>query len=156
VETADRYRVRVARDAEMNDVLVDESVASPGHRFASLTSGRYFWQVNGTSDGIESAPSGIRSFRLERDRSAPTLQVDLPVLAVETDRLLIRGTTDPGARVLVGNTPVAPDRSGAFEYSLALRPGPNLVVVEAVDAHGNASYFSEYVNAKITPTGDHR
>jgi hypothetical protein len=150
----DAYRLVVARDAGVEQVVVEDTLADPEFDFASLAPGSYYWRVSGLSDGIESEPSAVYVFRLSRDLEPPRLRVDLPALSVNADRLVVRGATEPGARILIGRTAVATTEAGEFEHTLRLRPGPNLIVVEAVDTHGNAAYFSEYVNAKFVAPED--
>ena len=57
--------------------------------------------------------------------------------------------TEPGSRVHIGQESVAVADDGSFTHEIQLTPGPNLVVIEAVDAAGNVSYQTQYVNAKF-------
>ena len=91
----------------------------------------------------------IASVDIVGDTEPPPLAVSLPEAAVERDRLTVRGTTAPGTRLLIGSQAVAVDAAGGFEHEITLQPGPNLVVVEALDEAGNVTYHSQYVYAKF-------
>ena len=82
------------------------------------------------------------------DTEPPQLSVNFPDRPVYRDLVWIKGSTDPGAEVFVGETPVPTGASGEFEYAVILERGLNVVVVEAVDSAGNIAYRSELVNAK--------
>jgi hypothetical protein len=96
----------------------------------------------------------VRSFNLVRDLEPPSLSVELPGGTVETATLLVRGQTDPGAKVLVGRNEAPTGDSGEFELMVDLRSGPNVIVVEAVDEVGNVAYSAQYVNAKLRASGN--
>ena len=83
--------------------------------------------------------------RLDNER----LSSELDAARRETERLIVRGTVEPGARVIVGDRSVETDETGAFELELTLRLGPNVIVVRAIDEAGNVTYHSQYVNAKF-------
>ena len=73
----------------------------------------------------------------------------LPPPTTKENRFRLAGRTEPGARVLVGGERVPTNEAGEFEYDLQLRPGINLVVVQAVDPAGNVSFRSQMVNLKF-------
>ena len=94
-------------------------------------------------------PGEASDFELVQDLLPPQLEVRLPEATVETAELILRGRTDPGARVMIGRIEPPVADSGEFETTVNLRSGPTLIVVEAVDEVGNVAYFSQYVNAKL-------
>jgi hypothetical protein len=72
------------------------------------------------------------------DLKPPTLQVWSPADGQKTEggSILVKGTTEVGAKILVNGATVA-DSNGAFETSVALVTGPNAIKVEVADAAGN-------------------
>jgi hypothetical protein len=83
------------------------------------------------------------------DEEPPRLDVVLPEGVVLESSLRVTGRTDPGSKVRVGRELVSVAADGSFATTVELRVGPNLIVIEAADAAGNVTYFSEYVNASF-------
>ena len=127
--------------------VYEEDLTGQQFVHGSLDPGVYYWNVTTLIDGIEGLAGPVRSLTLVEDLAPPELSVTLPERVFGSGPLLIRGLVDPGARVLIGRDEVQPLASGEFEHSLLLEPGPNLVVVEAVDDVGNVAYYSRYVTA---------
>jgi len=152
-ETGD-YRLVIARDRELTDLVHESHLRDNVFEIGNLTEGNYFWTVTGVMGQIRGRSAEVRSFKLVRDLEPPSLSVELPGETVETARMLVRGQTDPGAKVLVGHNEAPTEESGEFELMVDLRSGPNIIVVEAVDEVGNVAYFSQYVNAKLRASGN--
>jgi hypothetical protein len=74
--------------------------------------------------------------------------VDFPGGALEHGPVAIRGATEPNVKVYIGKEPVPVGPDGTFEASVVLRPGAQIVVVEAVDAAGNIAYASRTLAAR--------
>ena len=143
------YRLVIARDAEFDSIVYEEELAGTEFSHGNLDQGSYYWRVSAVNGDVESLPSAASSLRIEHDEFPPDLQVALPDKIVDTDELLIRGTTEPDAEVVIGTEQIAVRSDGTFEYRLELRRGPNLIVIEAVDPAGNVTYRSQYVNARF-------
>ena len=80
---------------------------------------------------------GFATLTVTRDTTAPSLDVTAsPGTTVTTGTVTIAGTTEPGAFVLV-NGFIVPSPGGVFSTGVALSPGENLIVVQALDAMGN-------------------
>jgi len=60
----------------------------------------------------------------------------------------VKGTTEPGASLLVAGKTVETDGKGRFESIVPLKRGINMVVVESSDAAGNTAYRSLRVDGK--------
>lgn len=75
------------------------------------------------------------------DTAAPPLTVTAPAndatLTVPT--VLVSGTTEPGASVVVNGYAAAVDSSGSFSLQIPLKVGANSIKVTATDAAGNAA-----------------
>lgn len=142
------YRLVIARDPELRDVVYDERVRADEFTHGNLDVGRYYWRVAGLAGWAEGPPSATRKLETIRDGEPPALHVSFPERPVHGESFVLRGTVEPGAEVFIGNRSVPTSGSGEFEYALDLRRGPNVVVVEAVDAAGNITYRSTLVDAK--------
>jgi hypothetical protein len=59
---------------------------------------------------------------------------------VNTPNIVVVGTTSPGAVVSVNGGLANVDAAGAFQLSLALEEGPNIIEVVASDVNGNELY----------------
>ncbi len=141
------YRLVVARDALFGDLAVDARLDAPEFVHGNLAAGRYWWRVSALEGDAEGRGSEPRALEVVHDPVPPPLVVALPAAPVGEGVLVVRGSTEPGATVFVGDAPAAVAPSGDFEGRIALRPGPNVVVVEAMDAAGNVTYRSAVVLA---------
>lgn len=149
VPAAERYRLVVARDRTSLDVVVDEVVEAPGLTWGRLKAGRYVWRVSALSGGVEGAPSAWRAVSVVLDAEAPTLTVPPLPKSVEGPALRLTGRVHPKATVYVSGAKVTTRADGSFAFDLELKPGANVIVVEAVDAMGNTAYWSQIVNARF-------
>lgn len=145
-EPAERYRFVLARDPGFRDLVVDEEVAAGTFQHGNLEAGEYYWRVSGKFGSLEGAASAPRTIRLVRDLETPPLRCgELPAKAAG-GRILVAGETEPGAVVYVAGERVPTGPAGEFAREIPLRPGVNLILVEAVDPAGNSSYFSKVVH----------
>ena len=110
--------------------------------------GRYWWQVAVVVGDVEGPPAAIRTLEVRRDVLLLRLAVQAPPRVVREAQLRLRGGAEPDARVFVMSRPAEVERSGEFQIDLELQPGANVLVVEAVDATGRTSYWSQVVHFK--------
>lgn len=146
---AERYRLVVSRDAGFTDIVHSGEVSGTRFVHGNLATGSYFWRVSALGGRAESRPSPTRTLRVVQDKAPPSLRVELPREVTGTDRLVVRGVTEPGADLLVASRPIPLSVDGAFETVVSLKPGLNLIVVESIDAAGNSASRSQYVQAKF-------
>ena len=142
------YHLLLARDPNFRSIVTDERVQKNGFRHGNLKGGNYFWKVSSLTDSVEGLFSVTGTFQVVEDRSPPYLKVRFPPKTLYSGRFTLRGKTDPGARVFVGGKRVSTTRSGNFEHNLKLKPGLNVIVVEAVDSVDNVAYRSKRVVSK--------
>ena len=148
----DRYRFRLARDAEMNDVVIDERLGNPRFGYGGLQDGTYYWQVSAMSGFMEGPAAGPNLLKLVRDAVPPPLRLQPSEFVAGEDSVVVRGQTDPGARVYIQGESIVTS-AGRFEQRVAIDPGTNLIVVEAVDLAGNVSYDSQIINTNSAING---
>ncbi len=146
---ASRYHFMVARDAGFRDIVTDDVFSKTKFTHGNLKMGTYFWKVSAFEETIEGFFSETRQLRVIRDRKPPTLRVKFPPQTIYRGRYTLRGKTDPGAKVFVGGQRVKTTKNGSFNYNLKLRPGINVIVVEAFDAVNNVTYRTQRINRKI-------
>ncbi|NNG47183.1 MAG: hypothetical protein HKM86_08750 [Deltaproteobacteria bacterium] len=163
------YRFILAKDPGFRDVVEAERISKSRFAHGNLEGGIYYWRVSGLTGWKEGAFSETRRIRVVKDVEPPLLQVHFPTETVGLNqKIVLRGMTEPGAHVFVQGKPVRFDESGAFEHPLMLKPGVNIIVVEAVDAAGNVTYRSRMVDAiygrifekkdrfsQVHPSGEH-
>ena len=143
---AESYRFLLARDPEFRDPVVDEEVTAGPFQHGNLEPGEYSWKVSGKNGPLEGTSSEPRRILLARDVETPALRCrELPG-TVAGERVTVAGETEPGASVYVAGDPVPTGAAGEFTHEIPLRPGANLILVEAVDQAGNSSYFSQVVH----------
>ncbi len=146
---AKAYHFVLARDPAFRSIVDEDYPAPAGLTHGNLRTGTYYWRVSGLDGTREGGFSRPRGFEVTQDREPPFLEVRLPPPTTKENRFRLAGRTEPGARVLVGGERVPTNEAGEFEYDLQLRPGINLVVVQAVDPAGNVSFRSQMVNLKF-------
>ena len=146
--SATGYHLVLGRDPYFRDVVTDEKVQDNRFRHGNLKKGTYFWKVSSLADSVEGMFSETGRFQVAEDQSPPSLNVRFPPKTLYSGRFTLRGKTEPGARVFVGGQRVSTTRSGNFEYNLKLKPGLNVIVVEAVDSVDNVAYRSKRVISK--------
>ncbi len=145
---ADSYRLRIALDANFENVLVDRRTGEARYRTAALRPGQYWWEVSGIVAGHVGPPSEARALTLVRDDTPPPLALDPVPGRVSAEAVTLSGLAAPGARIFVRGEPVTARPDGRFEHVVTLDPGTNIVVVEAVDRRGNVAFASATVTSK--------
>ncbi len=141
-----RYRLEIARDVLFEEVVLDEIVTKDEFIHGDLHDGSYFWRVASvTADGTEGQFSKSHRIEVIQDMEPPRLSVNYPDNAVKGDRYLLNGSVESGATLIVNGMQVNPDALGRFEVEVKLKKGMNVVVAQAVDAAGNATFVSKRV-----------
>lgn len=148
-KAGETFRLQLARDAAFKEMVVDRRCSGPEFVHGNLKKGSYYWRVSSVDQWREGRFAETRRFEIVQQLSAPTLLVSFPVGTVAEDSFILSGTTAPGSKVFVGGKPASTDGAGAFSFEVAIRPGMNLVTVEAVDPVGNVSYRSHYVQGRF-------
>ncbi|MDH4274414.1 MAG: hypothetical protein OEW08_05200, partial [Gammaproteobacteria bacterium] len=145
-DRAEQYRLILARDPLLREVIIDKTIKSNDFRHGNLLTGQYFWQIYATRGSRQGALSELRSLQLIKDNIPPLLKVQGVDAVTSNGAYLIRGTTEAGATVFVNGQAVSVDPKGIFEKTINLNPGYNLIVIEAMDAAKNMSYQTTTVN----------
>lgn len=141
------HRLLLASDPQLGNVVYSGEIAGREWTHGALPAGDYYWTVSAISGLAESKPSAVHHFALEQDLTPPALAVEFPA-EVQGAVALLRGSADAGVQLYVADRPVTVGDDGSFECSVKLERGLNMIVVEAIDAAGNASYESSYLTAR--------
>jgi len=144
----DAYRIVIASDPDLHDVVLNMKVTDTTFTHGNLHPGNYYWRVAGLRGGLSSRQVPVRHLNVVQDLEPPPLTVGFPEGMVETGSLVVTGFTEPGSRVIVSSHETRAGETGAFEQSIPLKRGPNLVVVESHDAAGNTAYRTRIINAR--------
>lgn len=147
-ETAEGYRLTIARDPTFRQLVVDEQLSGTSFRHGNLKDGAYYWRVQSIKGPIEGTPSEPRALQIVQDHTPPVLSVQKLPKVVRRPTITLRGTTEPGARIYVEGKPVRVEQDGSFRHRVHVKPGASLIVVESVDAAGNVSYSTNLINGK--------
>jgi hypothetical protein len=143
-----RYRFVLARDPGFQEVVEEEEVHATRFHHGNLEQGEYYWRVNSIAGRLEGPPSETRRIQVVQDLEAPSLRCrELPKV-MKQERVTLAGETEAGTSLHVGGDPVPTDDTGKFTHEIRLRPGANVILVEAVDRAGNAAYYSQVVYRK--------
>jgi mannose-6-phosphate isomerase-like protein (cupin superfamily) len=142
------YRIQIATDTAFEEIVFENTLQAPRFLHGNLDPGLYYWRVSGLEDEVESLFGSTRSFRVTQDLDPPLLEVAIPEETGGTECLVLQGRTEPGVELFIGNEMISTRSDGQFEHTILLARGLNHVVVEAVDAAGNSTFLSQYVNAK--------
>lgn len=142
------YHFLLATDRAFTDLLIDRKLDQAWFVHGNLRAGAYFWKVSSINDNGEGRFGQTRQFRLQQDQIAPLLEVQFPAEIVRKESVEVSGVTEPGVRLYVAGAAVTLEPDGTFRHDLLLKPGINVVVVEAVDGAGNISYQSQMINGE--------
>ncbi len=97
---------------------------------------------------MEGAPSEPRVLQVIQDHTPPVLSVQKLPKVVRRPTIMLRGKTEPGAKIYIEGKRVNVNQDGSFRHRVDVKPGASLIVVEAVDAAGNIAYSTNLVNGK--------
>lgn len=139
------YHFQLAGDPGFRKPLLDKRVALPELAFGTLEAGRYFWRVSRIEDALEGRFSATGQCTLLQSLTPPGLRVAFPPQDALPGTFRLTGSAEPGSRIFVNGVEVPEHGGGGFSHELQVRPGVNLIRVEALDAAGNASYASRVV-----------
>lgn len=139
------YQFQLSTDPRFTSRLIDERVGGPEFVAGKLAEGKFFWRVRRVEEGRAGPYSRVGSCELVQVLAAPKLQVRFPEEGARAGRYTLSGSSEPGTRVFVDGGEVALESTGKFTREVELKPGVNLIRVEALDATGNASYASRIV-----------
>ncbi len=143
------YSFVLAGDPFFENILVDERVSESTFALGNLKKGNYFWRVSTIEGWSEGIYSETRKIEVVHDGEPPVLNVLYPADTVYEKNFVLKGMTEPGARIFVEGIPLKTSGSGSFKYAMNLQHGINVIVVEAVDKAGNVTYSSKMVNGKF-------
>lgn len=146
---ATSFHLQLSSDKAFRNIFFERQVNESRFTHGNLKKGVYYWRVSSISDGLEGKQGKTMQLEVSQRLSPPPLKVIFPAGAVKADRFILRGTTSRGITVFVGGKQVETDGQGAFSCEVVIRPGMNLVTVEAFDAAGNAAYKSQYVQGRF-------
>ncbi|MBI4050559.1 MAG: DUF4115 domain-containing protein [Candidatus Doudnabacteria bacterium] len=90
---------------------------------------------------------GYLYFQISSLNRPPKLEVFSPErdVAVNSSLLLVKGETEPGSSVFLNNQPIVADANGEFRENLSLAPGPNQLVIKAINKFGQESAVSRSI-----------
>lgn len=139
------YRLEIARDADFDELLVDEYLDVTSFTHGNLAPGRFFWRVSARAGWVLGPTSMPRRLSVVRDSEPPLLELQ-PIQHLIADNYVLRGKTAAGAKVYVLGEAVKTSSDGNFEYVFAPEPGSQSIVVESIDAVGNVAYSSQVLH----------
>jgi len=145
------YRLELARDAGFMDKVLDERLRRSRYRFDKLEKGVYLWRMSCLDDkGTGGAYSEVTRFEVVLDDEAPRLSVLAPEnnAVVDTDSVEARCESENGAAVFINGEEAASASKGQFGRMVALNPGVNTLVFEAIDEAGNVMYHSRLITRR--------
>ena len=143
-----RTRIEVADQPLFMSRLIDETTPRSKMHSADLLTGDYVWRVSCIGeDGIQGPYSSPHQFQVLRDNEPPLLELlhPQPRAVISDESVEVRCKTEVTALVFVNGEEVESAGDGLFTHRIELRPGTNRIVLEAVDAAGNASYSRQFV-----------
>ncbi|MCP4301269.1 MAG: hypothetical protein GY783_11840, partial [Gammaproteobacteria bacterium] len=142
---AQNYRLEIAEDRNFEEILVDEYLDDPVFTHGNLSSGDYFWRVRARDGWMQGPASTPRRLSVVRDAVPPLLELH-PIQSAPDGRYVLRGRTNPESSVFVLGQSVETSAAGEFEFIFDPEPGSQSIVVESIDAVGNAAYSSQILH----------
>ncbi|MCK5601301.1 FecR domain-containing protein, partial [Candidatus Pacearchaeota archaeon] len=151
IKNSNTYRLRLARDPEFNEVLADEIISQMSFEHGNLRQGDYYWYVNAMNEWAEGYSGEVRHIRITKDDIPPMIELVTTAKETMESDFLIKGKSEPGAKVYVDGNELKLTSKGEFEYKANLRKGANLFVVEAADRIGNVAYTTHMIYRTYKP-----
>lgn len=145
VTGATSYRLQAAA---ADGAVVETTVAAPVLQASlALPSGTYVWRVEALADGGATEEPGHRTVTVDVDREPPALMISSPAPGASTrdPEIVVRGRTEPTARVEVEGRAVPVRGDGSFETRVAVPRGLANLVVRVTDTLGNTRASSRTV-----------
>jgi hypothetical protein len=156
-----RYALQVSRNRLFTDNVID--VANRAKTTATLGvrgPGSFEWRVAAVGrDGAQGPWSAPRSFRVsavqasgrgERSDTTPP-RLELADVQPYGNIVIVEGTTEPGAQVLINGEPVKVEADGSFTKTVQLtKEGRSIIELRARDAAGNEAVLKRPVFVENT------
>jgi hypothetical protein len=142
VARAQNYRLELARDANFEEIIVDEYLNETSFVHGNLAAGNYFWRVSARNGWVQGPVTQPRRLRVVQDLEAPLLELS-PIQQAATGEYELRGRTSPDAKVYVRGQAVPISADGTFKFVFTAAPGAETIVVEAIDSVGNIATNSQ-------------
>jgi hypothetical protein len=142
VSGAQNYRLELARDADFEEIMVDEYLNETSFVHGNLAAGNYYWRVRARDGWVQGPATKARRVRVVQDLEPPSLELS-PIQQAATGEYVLRGRTSPDAKVYVRGQPVEISADGSFRYEFKVAPGAQAIVVEAIDSVGNVATSSQ-------------
>ncbi|MBT8091969.1 MAG: hypothetical protein KJN77_02965 [Gammaproteobacteria bacterium] len=148
VTRAQNYRLELARDANFEEIIVDEYLNDTSFVHGNLAAGNYFWRVSARNGWVQGPVTKPRRLRVVQDLEAPSLELS-PIQQAATGDYELRGRTSPDAKVYVRGQLVETSADGTFKHVFKVAPGAQTIVVEAIDSVGNIAINSQIFYGNI-------
>lgn len=142
------YHFQLDRSPRFERPLVDQRLSATEFRTVKLEQGSYFWRVSRVDDGREGPFSGTGRCEVQLLEQPPGLSVHFPPETAPPGPYTLTGEAEPGSKIFIDGLEVALT-GGRFAHQGVLKPGVNLIRVEALDRAGNASYASRVVYGRM-------
>ena len=143
------YHLQLARFPGFQHPVLDQLLGAPELTTDKLMHGSYFWRVSRVERGAEGPFSGTGRLELVQLLRAPALSVDFPPESATVGPYTLTGLAAAGSRIFIDGAEAVPQGSGRFAHPGEIKPGVNLIRVEALDPAGNASYASRIVYGRF-------
>lgn len=143
--SAGTYHFQLSKHPRFKGCVVDERLGVAEFVTGKLDQGSFYWRVSRIERGMEGRYSRVGRCQLLQVLKSPELKVSFPPESAAAGPYTVSGSMEPEARVFVDGVEVASVTPGKFRHEVRLKPGVNLIRVEALDSAGNASYASRIV-----------
>lgn len=147
-DDSQQYEFMLAGDREFRNIVLSKITDKTFFNHNNLKAGVYYWKVRGLRGELQGDYNFAREFRVTRDNTPPPLQVKLPGDGTTAGSHVINGRSEANAVVFVNNAPATVDERGNFHYTLQLKKGVNIIVIEALDRAGNVNYASKTITTR--------
>lgn len=97
-----------------------------------------------------SGNEAVKTLIVIKDTQPPFLSINNAPQITKEDRIILRGTVDPGSKVLVNNRMI-PVEGGTFQADVDLLEGENIIFVVARDDLGNEKTIQTRIVLDTTP-----
>ncbi len=150
VKGAALYWLEIANDANFNKTMINANrLSKTEFKLDNLKEGHYYWRLSVLDkDGFPSKRSRAFHFQYIKDEFPPYLVITQPKnqSIVKQEQIMVEGEVEPGAVLVYQNKTIKVGADGHFSVKAKLHKGLNKLRFKALDAAGNDTVISHYIN----------
>jgi hypothetical protein len=153
ITNAKGYRIQISTKRAFSEMLLDEATDErTTYQWQSKATGVFYLRIASIDKENFTGPfTSPIEFYLDKDVTPPYLLIESPAEneSVYKEKIALSGVVEISANLMVNGDTISTGADGKFNQEFKLKPGKNLLNIQAVDPAGNKSEIvrTVYYNA---------